>query len=186
MGRHILVVCTANVCRSPMGAALLRRSLSVAGLDIGVSSAGVRAGDHSLSVDALAVEAMAQRGLDISGHQPTPVSPAAVAGADLVVAMTRHDLREVVVASPEAFGKTFTWKQVIRKSAETSCDPGWQSWMNALNQGRSARDLLTPEPADDIPDPYGRPLADHVACADELATLADQLALVLGVHGGGL
>lgn len=186
MTRHLLVVCTANVCRSPMGASLLRRSLAGAGLDIAVSSAGVRAGQHALPVDALAVEAMAQRGLDISGHQPTQVTQALVAGADMVLTMTRQDLREVVVASPEAFRRTFTWKQVIRRSAEASCEPGWESWLAALNQGRSARDLLAHEPADDIPDPYGRPLADHLACADELATLADQLTLVLGVHGAGL
>ena len=182
MTRQVLVVCTANVCRSPMGAVLLQRTLANAGLPITVASAGVRASEHSLPVDPLAVEAMARRGLDIAAHQPTQVTPAMVAAADLVLTMTRHDLREVVVASPDGFAKTFTVKQVIRRSAEVRCEPGWESWLTALNQGRTTRDLIAHQPADDIPDPYGRPLAEHLACADELATCADQLALVLSVH----
>ena len=60
----VLFACGLNAIRSPMAAAMLRQML---GPSIYVGSAGVRKGE----LDAFAVAAMAEIGVDISRHKPT-------------------------------------------------------------------------------------------------------------------
>jgi protein-tyrosine-phosphatase len=59
----VLFACGLNSVRSPMAAALLRQ---LRGATLYVASAGVRAG----VLDPFAVAAMAEIGIDISGHRP--------------------------------------------------------------------------------------------------------------------
>ena len=40
---RILIVCTGNICRSPLAEQLLRQNLTAAGIDAVVTSAGTRA-----------------------------------------------------------------------------------------------------------------------------------------------
>ena len=85
----ILIVCTGNICRSPMGAVLLAQKLVKALPDEewNVSSAGtwamngVSATDHGITV-------MAERGLDTSNHKSRVVDDKMLAEADLVLTMT--------------------------------------------------------------------------------------------------
>lgn len=84
--RLVLVVCTANVCRSPMGEYLLRREL---GPDSRweVRSAGVAAGE-GMPASAQSVLAMAELGEDLTGHVSQPLTRELVDAASLVVVMT--------------------------------------------------------------------------------------------------
>jgi protein-tyrosine phosphatase len=71
---HILFICTANICRSPVAEGLLRRRLEDEGLaDWTVSSAGtwaqLRRGAASTSVELLA-----GRDIDISDHRAREVT----------------------------------------------------------------------------------------------------------------
>ena len=85
-----MVVCTANICRSPMAAALLQHALDV---EVGplrecrVTSAGVvaRRGDP---VSANSVAALKKVGLDISQHRSQPVTPEMLRRAWAVLCMT--------------------------------------------------------------------------------------------------
>jgi protein-tyrosine-phosphatase len=84
---HILVVCTANICRSPVAMALLRDRLARRGLeDWTVDSAGTwavarrGAAQYSRAV-------MAQAGLDIDDHIARMVTEPLLDGADLVLCM---------------------------------------------------------------------------------------------------
>jgi protein-tyrosine-phosphatase len=61
--RAVLFACGQNSVRSPMAAALLRQ---MHGDALTVASAGVRKGD----LDAFAVAAMAEIGIDIAEHRP--------------------------------------------------------------------------------------------------------------------
>src|SRR5437763_1616978 len=103
MTTTIVVVCHANVCRSPMAAALLGARLSAIGIDATVSSAGVLGPGQPAA--AHGIDVMSARGLDLRDHRSTQISPAIVAGADLVLTMERAQLREVVLASPPAFSR---------------------------------------------------------------------------------
>jgi protein-tyrosine-phosphatase len=59
----VLFACGLNSVRSPMAAGLLKQML---GRSLHVGSAGVRKGD----LDAFAVAAMEEIGIDIAGHRP--------------------------------------------------------------------------------------------------------------------
>jgi len=61
MKKRVLILCTHNSSRSQMAEGLLR---AAAGKDIEVESAGTEA----TRVHPLAVKAMAERGIDITGH----------------------------------------------------------------------------------------------------------------------
>lgn len=177
--RQVLLVCAANVCRSPMGEALLRDGLQRVGVDIAVSSAGVRADGHGLPVDPIAVQLLAERSLDISRHEPRQITRAHVDGADMVVTMTRQDLRQVAVLAPGSFHKIFTWKQLARRSVPGRIGSTWDDWLETLNEGRAVRDLLADDPDDDVADPYGQSVTAHALCLEELTWLTRQLVLAV-------
>ena len=87
---YILVVCTANICRSPMAAALLKHALAaqpepLRSLEIISAGVGGRDGD---TVSANSVTAMKKVGLDVSGHRSRAVTEELVRGAVAVLGMT--------------------------------------------------------------------------------------------------
>ena len=66
--KKLLFVCTGNTCRSPMAAVIFNSIAAQSGLDWYAESAGVAAvGDRPASVNA--VKAVAELGLDLSGHR---------------------------------------------------------------------------------------------------------------------
>lgn len=101
--RTILFVCTGNLCRSPMAAALLRRRLQQdpQRRNWRVLSAGLWAADGE-PASPNAVMAMAERGIDLSGHTAHRVTKELIAEADLVLAMTPHHVEALRLAFPEA------------------------------------------------------------------------------------
>jgi arsenate reductase len=62
MQERVLILCTANSARSQMAEGLLRQ---IAGETMAVMSAGAKPS----IVNPLAIQAMAERGIDISGHR---------------------------------------------------------------------------------------------------------------------
>jgi protein-tyrosine-phosphatase len=87
---HVLFVCTGNICRSPMAAAIARDLLDAAGrTDVEVSSAGTYAiVGHGATDDAITTAE--HHGLDLLDHRARQLTPELVAGADLVVGMRRE------------------------------------------------------------------------------------------------
>lgn len=102
MTPKVLVVCTGNLCRSPMAAALLRARLArdEARRDWQVESAGVWA-TEGRPASVYAVEEMAQREIDLLGHQARPVTRELVAEATLILAMTRNHIEALKAAFPK-------------------------------------------------------------------------------------
>ena len=107
---RILMVCTGNLCRSPMAAGLARQALAqrlgckpdqlhAHGLEI--VSAGTSAPPGAGASD-YAVEVMAQRGIDLRRHQSQPLTVDALLAADYIWVMTRGHLDAVVRLAPEA------------------------------------------------------------------------------------
>jgi len=84
---HILIVCTANICRSPVADAVLRDRLEMQEYEnFTVSSAGTWA-TTGQRASAFGVEIMAEQGLDIAGHRSQVVDKALLSQADLVLCM---------------------------------------------------------------------------------------------------
>ena len=77
----VLFVCVHNAGRSQMAAGYLRH---LAGERVEVRSAGSAPG---AALNPVAVEAMAEEGIDITGQQPRVLTPEAVLASDVVITM---------------------------------------------------------------------------------------------------
>lgn len=179
-GWRILVVCTANVCRSPVVERLLQQRLDEHGRPAVVTSAGVHGGLLAPHHDT--VRAAAASGVSLEGHESRRLTPELLAtdGADLVVAMTREHLREIVGLDPGAWPRTFTLKELARRGLSAPADaPDLGQWLAAAGTDRRAADLMRPDPTDDVLDPYGAPYPDHVRMVEEVDHLVTTLAKLL-------
>jgi protein-tyrosine-phosphatase len=104
---HILVVCTANICRSPVVAALLRDRINKRGLkDWTVSSAGTWAQLRRGAADN-SIRVMAEYGLDISDHKARIIEEKHLSEADLVLCMELGHVEALKVEFPDQAGKVF-------------------------------------------------------------------------------
>jgi tRNA threonylcarbamoyl adenosine modification protein (Sua5/YciO/YrdC/YwlC family) len=103
----ILIVCTGNICRSPMAEAMLRQKLRLAGGEnFVVRSAGTSATvDHPPQLRAL--QAMENRGIDIRSHRSRPIKHELMDWADLVFVMTTDHLAEMHELYEESTQKVF-------------------------------------------------------------------------------
>jgi arsenate reductase len=77
----VLFVCVHNAGRSQMAAGYMRH---IAGDRVTVLSAGSEPADR---VNPVAIEAMAEEGIDIAGNQPKVLSTEAVQESDVVITM---------------------------------------------------------------------------------------------------
>ena len=88
--KRILLVCTGNICRSPLAAALLDRALAQRGIDgIEVASAGTGAWDGAPVSEGAYLVGL-ERGLDLSAHRARLLTRELVEDADLILTMARH------------------------------------------------------------------------------------------------
>jgi protein-tyrosine-phosphatase len=104
---HLLVMCTANICRSPMADGLARAHLAAAGHpDWEVSSAGTWALDGRAGSE-FSLRLLAERGIDLSGHRSRAVSREILSKADLVLVMTRDHKEALQVEYPDQAKKVY-------------------------------------------------------------------------------
>jgi protein-tyrosine phosphatase len=106
----VLVVCTANVARSPLFAAMLAER---AGDGVRVTSAGTwaREGD----VAARGSQRLAERrGLDLTEHRSRPLTRALVATSDLVLTMSEDQRHACASMAEGATTRTFTVREFAR------------------------------------------------------------------------
>jgi protein-tyrosine phosphatase len=174
---RILLLCTANQCRSPMAAALLAGRLSGAQVHAQLKSAGILERGRPAWPEAVA--AMAERGFDLTNHRSRHLEGRHVVEADLVVGMAREHVREAVALVPEALDRAFTLKELVRRAeALPRARNPLAVWLASLNAGRDVTELLGAASMDDVDDPIGAPLS---AFRDTAAELDDLLARLVQV-----
>lgn len=172
---RVLVVCTANRCRSPMAEALMRRKHQLLGVAADVVSAGSHPGGAPASLGS--VRAMARRGLDLTGHVSRKLAAKDVVAADLVLCMARRHCREVIVLHPPAWPYTFTLREFVRRAeAAGRRQPGeaLDEWLRVLSEGRVLASLIADDGNDDLPDPVGGPDSAYEAAAVLIEDLVDR------------
>ncbi|MDI5921009.1 low molecular weight protein-tyrosine-phosphatase [Halomonas sp. LR5S13] len=101
MFHHILVVCTGNICRSPVAAAMLARALP----EHEVASAGLGA-LVGQGVEPTARALAEADGLVVSEHRARQLTPEMISGADIVLVMSDGQRQAVGELVPEALGKS--------------------------------------------------------------------------------
>jgi protein-tyrosine-phosphatase len=138
---HILVVCTGNICRSPMGAALLQHALAAQPeplRSLRVLSAGIasRTGEPA---SPNAVTALKKVGIDMKSHSSRPVTQELLDHSILVLCMTESH------------------RDMIEMTAEPA-----PARVHLFREFMGAKEGL------EIPDPYGMHLSAYEASRDEM------------------
>ena len=101
MFKSILVVCTGNICRSPVG----ERALAALCPKVTVTSAGIGA-LVGKGVDKDAAAVATEHGVNVEGHAARQISDDILAAHDLVLVMGPEHLRYIRENHPQASGKT--------------------------------------------------------------------------------
>lgn len=93
---RVEVVCTGNICRSPMGEVVLRAKLAEAGIDgVEVTSSGTGGWHVGDPMDPRAAAALRRRGYDGSAHRARRFEHAWIRDRDLILAMDSGHLAEL-------------------------------------------------------------------------------------------
>jgi protein-tyrosine phosphatase len=180
----ILIVCTGNICRSPMAEGLLRQLLAERGAgDVTVESAGV-SGWQDQPATPEAVMAMQERGIDIAPHLARRLGRQMIESADLILAMTADHRNAVAGVSPQAAARTFTLKELVslldRAGPNVTDDDAAGSadklrW--AVEAAGKVRSEERPDLSDeDVADPLGLGIEAYRAAAWEIGEFSTRLA----------
>lgn len=159
MSLTILVVCTANICRSPAAATALRWRLGTHGIGeqwVSVASAGVHAMDgapmcpQSLSMVASGI-GVSPKSID-PPHLSRALTGEIVNSADLIFTADRTHRRDVVALSPTARTRTYTLRQGAHLAGWVASDTGPLGIALAKSSGQviDPLDVLASVPA--LPD----------------------------------
>lgn len=104
---YILIVCTANICRSPVAEAILRRRLEENGYkDWQVRSSGTWALPGQ-GASEYSIQLMAEKGFNIASHASSAVSKNDVFQSDLILCMEAGQAEALRAEFPDQAFKIF-------------------------------------------------------------------------------
>ena len=152
---HILIVCTGNICRSPMGQGLLAHALSAQPeplRSLKVISAGVAAHTGE-AISENSVTALRKVGIDISDLRSQGLT------------------QEMLDRSVAVFGMTESHRSIIRMRARPAPEHLYLF-----------REFLPPPASHEIGDPYGGPLKLYESCRDEMVEAVPGIVAFLKKH----
>lgn len=182
---RILIVCHANLCRSPMAERLARTAvaerLGAAAGGFEVTSAGTHARTgrpmHPLAAEVL----REQDGAEEAGFLSRRLTEGMVRRADLVLTATRPQRSACVAFDASAVHRSFTIPQFGRYAAAMPPNGLIAEWP----PGRRLRTMIEQMPVirgalpmasvdgDDLADPVGSPIGMFRRCAAEIQSVVD-------------
>ncbi len=140
-GDRITVVCTGNICRSPMAARLLRHALDAEPeplKSLQVGSAGVSVHEGQLASEH-SVRALKNVGIDLQDHRSQVLTSENVERSRLLLCMTERHRALIDLLYPQRTAPLKLFRELMDE----------------------------PQPLE-IPDPFGGPLSEYEACRDAM------------------
>jgi protein-tyrosine phosphatase len=173
-----LMVCTGNICRSPMAERLaasgLAERLGHRAAHFQVESAGTF-GLEGSEMQPFAAEVLAELGVDSAGFRARRLDSDTVAAADLITTATLEHRGIAVSLHPRSAARTFTIRELARlltvvDLAELPTGDPVERARAMVGAVAARRGYLPPvKPRDDdVADPYGHPLDAYRRCGELL------------------
>lgn len=159
----VLLVCTANICRSAMAQVVLADALAKAdggwSGSIVVTSAGVYAQEDA-PIAPKSAALLTSRSLDSGEFRSKRLTPELVQRSELVLGAALEHRRAAVAMCPSAAAYAFTllefaWLLTDVPAAKVSGDTAPDRLRGLVALARGQRGLRMPERDLDLPDPYG-------------------------------
>lgn len=164
----VLVVCTGNLCRSPLVEALLDREFAEAGIEANVTSAGLAA-PVGAKPDRKMLKAAGEAGIDLSRHRSRLVDIGELEIADIVIGMTAEQRRQLQTLMPSLCDRAVVLRVAVWKAAALRHQPiDARDWIGQIARGGEAADQ-------DLADPIGRPLRAYRDMVAEARLLTRRL-----------
>jgi protein-tyrosine phosphatase len=187
----VLLVCTGNICRSPIAEGFLRSVLAARGIDgVNVESAGTSGLDgYPASPDA--VDALVERDVDISSHLARRMTRRMAESADLIVTMASGHREAVARLAPTSADRTFTLVELVHLLDRTRVSEGGgdaaEQLAAAVSAARASRDagLSRGLSDEDISDPLGLGPETYRTVARQIEKLVERLVDGLFGYGRG-
>jgi protein-tyrosine phosphatase len=181
---EVLIVCHANICRSPMAERLIRKSFTERMGDhatgFRVASAGTNAWSNA-PMHPFAAEVLREHGADATDFVSRRLSEAVVRRAGLVLTATRRQRSACVALDPSAVRRTFTLLQFGRYAAGLRPADLAATWppparLREMIEMVSVVRAHLPVPQgdeDDLPDPVQSPVEVFRRTAAEIQSVVD-------------
>ena len=140
---NILVMCTANICRSPVGEAIIQKNLQQQGLDDWhVHSAGTWA-QNGRAASRFSVEVVQEEeGLNISAHQARMITNEILTDSDLVLCMTKNHAEALCIEFREHADKIYLLSQMVGDRKFDVSDPYGTAKPNYLRMYQQVKRLI--------------------------------------------
>ncbi len=106
----ILIVCTGNICRSPVAEQLLKKELHY----INICSAGINAKEGK-AADSIATSLFTKYGIKLKEHRAKQLNLEMLRSNDLILVMEELHIRYITSLLPECRGKVFYYGQWLEK-----------------------------------------------------------------------
>ena len=162
MGPRVLLVCTANICRSPAAARLLAGRL---GSSIEFVSRGTRSVPGAGMCEVSASWVLMNGGDTAGGHASRPLELADIKASTLILTASQRHRAKVIELRPSAQVRTFTlaqaariaqWRTSVGAAPPADADrPDRLLWLvEELDAHRGSAPRPVPDSADDLPDPH--------------------------------
>ena len=148
----IIVVCTANICRSPMGEKLLGHALAAEReplRSLKVVSAGIAAGRGQPATDN-SEAALKKVGLDLSNHTSQPLTQTLLDSALAVFCMTESHRAMIELNFDRVPKHLHLFREFVGRDGDT-----------------------------EIPDPFGGSFREYEACRDSMVEAVPSLVKFL-------